>query len=74
MFDHTSKSYAPWFIVPADDKWFTRLVVAGIIYEHMEDLNLNYPKVNEEQKAVLAKAKQELMDEKIKETNGVSEN
>ena len=74
MFNNTSKSYAPWFIVPADDKWFTRLVVAGIIYEHMEKLNLYYPKINDEQKAVLAKAKQELMNENIKETNGVTEN
>jgi len=73
MFENTSKSHAPWFIVPADDKWFTRLVVAGIIYEHLEKLNLAYPTISDEQKAVFAKAKQELTNE-IKETNGVAEN
>jgi len=73
MFENTSRSNAPWFIIPADDKWFTRLIVAGIIYEHLEKLNLAYPKINDEQKTLLAKAKQELTNE-IKETNGVAEN
>ncbi len=67
MLSNTSKKHAPWFIVPADDKWFTRVVVAGIIYEELEKLDLNYPVINAQQKAVLAKAKQELLAEDSKE-------
>lgn len=74
MFNKTSKAHAPWFVIPADDKWFTRLAVAGIIFEHLEKLNLTYPKISEEEKAMLAKAKEELMNESIKESNGVPEN
>jgi len=74
MLNNTSRSHAPWFIIPADDKWFTRLAVAGIIYQYMEKLNLSYPKLNEGQKAILAKAKEELMNENMKESNGVTEN
>ncbi|MBS1598110.1 MAG: polyphosphate kinase 2 family protein [Bacteroidetes bacterium] len=74
MLEKTSKSNAPWYIIPADDKWFARLAVAGIIYESFESLNLSYPKIDDAQKAVLAKAREELMNENIKETNGVAEN
>jgi PPK2 family polyphosphate:nucleotide phosphotransferase len=41
----TSRDYAPWYVVPADNKWFTRLVVASAIAEAMENLELEYPKV-----------------------------
>jgi PPK2 family polyphosphate:nucleotide phosphotransferase len=41
----TSRDYAPWHVVPADNKWFTRLVVASAIAEAMENLELEYPKV-----------------------------
>lgn len=64
----TSKDHAPWFIVPADDKWFTRLVIAGIIYRQFEKLELHYPMLNESQKAELKKARLQLMSEKEKDT------
>ncbi|HTS43200.1 MAG TPA: polyphosphate kinase 2 family protein [Puia sp.] len=64
MISQTSKKYAPWFIVPADDKWFTRLVIAGIIFSEFEKLNFEYPAVDEHQKAELVKAREELMNEK----------
>ena len=60
----TSADYAPWFVVPADDKWFMRLVIARIIYKQFEDLKLDYPKVSKEQKAALMKAKESLLSEK----------
>ena len=41
----TSRDEAPWYVVPADNKWFTRLVVAGAIVKAMEGLDLAYPKV-----------------------------
>jgi hypothetical protein len=57
MFNHTSTDYAPWYIIPADRKWFTRLVVAGIIYTQLKELNLKYPSVSEEKRQELLQAK-----------------
>jgi PPK2 family polyphosphate:nucleotide phosphotransferase len=42
----TASKHAPWFVVPADNKWFTRLVVAAAIVEAVEELNLAYPRVS----------------------------
>jgi PPK2 family polyphosphate:nucleotide phosphotransferase len=60
MLGKTSMVYAPWYVIPADDKWFTRLAIANIIYKNLEGLKLAYPEVNKEQKAFLDKAKEEL--------------
>jgi PPK2 family polyphosphate:nucleotide phosphotransferase len=59
----TSKEHAPWFIVPADNKWYTRLVIASIIYRQFKKLDLYYPTVDEKQKAELEKAKEALLAE-----------
>jgi PPK2 family polyphosphate:nucleotide phosphotransferase len=59
----TSKKHAPWFVIPADDKWYARLAIAAVIYQQFEDLRISYPEVNAAQKTALAKAKSELMDE-----------
>lgn len=59
----TSTSYAPWYIIPADDKWYTRLAIAGIIYSQFQVLKIDYPELSEQQRADLIKAKQELLDE-----------
>ena len=50
----TASQQAPWFVVPADNKWFTRLVVAAAIVEAVEELDLTYPKVDAEKKEELA--------------------
>src|SRR5215471_12200203 len=50
----TAAKHAPWFVVPADSKWFTRLVVAAAIVEAVEQLDLTYPKVDAKKKAELA--------------------
>lgn len=50
----TASNHAPWFVVPADNKWFTRLVVASAIVEAVEKLDLTYPKVDAEKKQELA--------------------
>ena len=63
MFNHTSTDWAPWFIVPADHKWFTRLCVSEIITATLKSLGLKYPKVSDEQIAELQKAKEELLNE-----------
>ncbi len=60
VFNHTSTEWAPWYIVPADNKWFTRLAVAAVLYHTMKNLDLAYPTVSEEQKKALELASQEL--------------
>ena len=47
-FDHTSSDAAPWYIIPADHKWFTRLVVVAAIVQAVEALDLSYPRVSRE--------------------------
>jgi PPK2 family polyphosphate:nucleotide phosphotransferase len=59
----TASKQAPWYVVPADNKWFTRLVVAAAIVEAVEQLDLAYPKVGAEKKKELAAARAELADE-----------
>lgn len=63
----TSTDYAPWFVIPADDKWYARLSIASIIYKQFEKLELSYPTVSEKQREELLKAKAHLMDEKEKD-------
>ena len=58
----TSKSYAPWFIIPADHKWFMRFAVSQIIVEHLEKLDIDYPKLSEEQIKKLQESKKILME------------
>jgi polyphosphate kinase 2 (PPK2 family) len=59
----TSTDYAPWYIIPADDKWFTRLAIASIIARKFSTLKINYPVVSLAQKEELQKAKVQLMSE-----------
>ena len=60
----TASKHAPWFVVPADNKWFTRLVVAAAIVEAMENLNLAYPKVDAAKRKQLAAARLALSRER----------
>jgi len=53
----TAAPHAPWYVVPADHKWFTRLVVATVIVETLESLKLDYPKVQEPMRRELAIAR-----------------
>jgi PPK2 family polyphosphate:nucleotide phosphotransferase len=53
----TAAPHAPWYVVPADRKWFTRLVVAAAIYHGIEQLGLKYPKVDEAKKRELRQAR-----------------
>ena len=59
----TSTDSAPWFVIPADDKWYARLAIASVIYHQFSKLELNYPVVSEAQRAELQKAKIQLMGE-----------
>ena len=57
----TAAPHAPWYVVPADRKWFTRLVVAAAIHDALDRLKLAYPKVSEEKKKELVSARAELV-------------
>jgi len=61
---HTSTKHAPWYIIPADDKWYMQLAVGSIIINELEKLNLSYPKVSKPEKAELLQAREALMKEK----------
>ena len=60
----TATQHAPWFVVPADNKWFTRLVVAAAIVEALEKLELSYPVIDAAKKKELAAARAALAREK----------
>ena len=61
MICNTATDDAPWFVVPADNKWFTRVVVAAAVIDALESLNLQYPEVGEKQRKELDAAKKELL-------------
>ncbi|HEX7411389.1 MAG TPA: polyphosphate kinase 2 family protein, partial [Bacteroidales bacterium] len=64
MIKNTSTEKSPWYVVPADNKPYARIVVASAIINALDSMNLEYPRVSEEQIAELQKLKQELMKEK----------
>ncbi|MCY7347070.1 MAG: polyphosphate kinase 2 family protein [Pyrinomonadaceae bacterium] len=60
---NTSTKNAPWYVIPADNKWFTRTAISGIIIKKMESLDLQYPKISEAQRQSLLEAKKILENE-----------
>ena len=60
---HTSSKNAPWFIIPADEKWYSRYVVGNIICSELKKLNLSYPTVSDNEREALRKAKELLLNE-----------
>ncbi|MEZ5104111.1 MAG: polyphosphate kinase 2 family protein [Draconibacterium sp.] len=63
MISATSKEYAPWYILPADDKPLTRICIATAIHSEFKKLNLKYPELSEEDRQKLLQAKKELLSE-----------
>jgi len=63
MVQHTATSSAPWYVIPADHKWFTRLVVASALIDALSSLKLVYPELGPEQQAALLQARQALIEE-----------
>jgi PPK2 family polyphosphate:nucleotide phosphotransferase len=61
MIQETATKYAPWYVVPADNKWFTRVVVAAAVIEALADLDLRYPQVGQDKLKELATAKDRLL-------------
>ncbi|HXE14132.1 MAG TPA: polyphosphate kinase 2 family protein [Bryobacteraceae bacterium] len=64
MIRNTARPHAPWYVVPADNKWFTQLVVAEAIVETLEELNLEYPKLDKQRRKELHAAHAQLSKQK----------
>lgn len=64
MIRNTATDAAPWYVVPADNKWYTRLIVAAAVIDGLNSLNLHFPKVGPEKQAELAKARRALLAER----------
>jgi PPK2 family polyphosphate:nucleotide phosphotransferase len=62
MIRNTATKDSPWYVVPADNKWFTRLVVAAVVIDSLASLNLKYPEVDEVKLKELAEAKNLLLN------------
>jgi PPK2 family polyphosphate:nucleotide phosphotransferase len=62
MIRHTSTPDAPWYVVPADHKWFTHIAVSSAIIQTLEDMDLQFPKVDKERRKQLEEAKQALQN------------
>jgi len=61
MIQNTATKDAPWYVVPADNKWFTRLVISAAVVEALEDMDLCYPKIDGEKRKQLDAAKKALL-------------
>ena len=64
MIRETATKESPWYVVPADNKWFTRAVVAAAIVDALASLELHYPRVDRARLDALAQAKETLLAEK----------
>ena len=64
MIANTASEQAPWYVVPADNKWFTRAVVSSVIVDTLESLDLDYPKVGAAERKELEAAKKILIAKK----------
>jgi PPK2 family polyphosphate:nucleotide phosphotransferase len=62
MIRNTATKEAPWYVVPADNKWFTRVVIAAAVIDTLDSMNLHYPKVSDEKLKELAAIKKELTE------------
>jgi polyphosphate kinase 2 (PPK2 family) len=64
MVRNTATDAAPWYVIPADNKWYTRLIVAAAVMDGLNSLNLHFPKVGPEKQGELAKARRALLAER----------
>jgi hypothetical protein len=70
MIRHTAAEHAPWYVIPADNKWFTRLAVAAAIHKHVSALNLEFPKLDGGKARELEAAREALASEQNHERGG----
>jgi hypothetical protein len=58
---HTATDEAPWYVVPADNKWFTRIVVAAAVIDALASVDLHFPKVDDARRQELAEVRETLL-------------
>ncbi len=63
IIEHTGTKHSPWYIIPADQKWFARYLVSEIVVKVLEDCRPEYPEISNAEKEVLADSKKRLMEE-----------
>lgn len=63
MINATSTKQAPWYVVPADNKWVTRAIVAKVLTRTLDSLNLRYPEISDAQRAAISEAREQLKRE-----------
>jgi len=63
MLENTSTEWAPWFVIPADNKWFARLAISEVISAAFERLDLKMPAVSKARKEELMQIRSQLLDE-----------
>ena len=63
MLSHTSTPWAPWYVIPADHKWFARICVGAILVQALQEIDPRYPEVTDEQRREEADAKTALVAE-----------
>ena len=66
MLEHTSTEHGPWYVIPADHKWFMRMAVADVIVSTLEKLKLEFPTITEEKRRELTAARKVLEQEEVK--------
>jgi PPK2 family polyphosphate:nucleotide phosphotransferase len=64
MIQNTAKKHSPWYVIPADNKWYTQLIVASAIIAALEEMDLAFPDVDKEKKKELESVRKSLLDEK----------
>lgn len=67
MLEHTSTDYAPWYVIPADNKWFTRFVVSEVMLDLFKQLNPHVPELSKEEESQLDKWKKVLLEQDEKD-------
>ena len=69
----TTKSYAPWYVVPADNKWYTRYVVAQIVLKSLREINPDFPKLSAEVESQLEQFRKILKNIDIEDLKSIKE-
>lgn len=64
MIQHTAKPHAPWYVIPADHKWFTHIAVSSVVIQTLQELNLQFPKVDKDRRKGLQAAREALIKDK----------
>jgi hypothetical protein len=64
MIRNTASKESPWYVVPADNKWFSRVIVASAVIDTLADLDLAYPRVDQQKLTEIANARKTLMSSK----------